>query len=98
MKVNFNKSFADCFGKELSEKKNVAEQLGMYLFNLSHLGGSPLSGEQKYMAYSLCRRICSNPDVVEMSTEEASFLKEVCAEVFSSGAYGQIVDIIECNR
>lgn len=98
MKVNFNRSFTDCFGQELSEKKNVAEQLGMFLFNLSSLGGSPLSGERKYTAYSLCRRICSNPDVVEMSTEEASFLKEVCAEVFSSGAYGQVVDLIECNR
>ena len=94
MKVNFNKPFTDCFGKSI-EGKNISEQVCMSLFNLSTLSGTPVPADKKYMAYSLCNRISSSPDEVEMSTEEASFLKEVCNENYSAGAYGQIVDMVE---
>ena len=102
MKVNFNKEFVDCFGNPIMEKKNgqdvplkVRERLALSLFNLSTLGGHPLSQEEKYTAYSLSKRIACTPSEVELSTEEASFLKRVCAELLSAGAYGLICDIIE---
>ena len=47
------------------------------------------------MAYDLSRRITEHAEEVECTTEEASFLKEVCGELLSSGAYGQVVDLIE---
>lgn len=97
MKVNLNKCFVDCFGKNI-EGKNIAEQLSLFLFNLSSLAGSPLSAENRYLAYCLCNRISSCPSTVELTTEEASFIKEVANEAFSAGAYGQIVDIIEGKK
>lgn len=98
MKVNFNRVFVDNLGQEINEKRNIAEQLSMYLFNLSSLSGVPLPGDKKYTAYCLCRRISANPEDVDISTEEATFIKDVCADVLSSGAYGQVVDIIEGNN
>lgn len=94
MKVNFDRPFSDCFGKSI-EGKNIAEQVCMSLFNLSMISGNPVTPENKYTAYILCNRISSTPDDVELTTEEASFLKEVCNESYSAGAYGQIVDLIE---
>lgn len=96
MKVNFNRTFTDCFGKEI-EGKNIGEQVCLFLFNLSSLSGNPIPAEKKYMAYTLCNRISVHPDEVELTTEEASFIKDVCNEVMSAGAYGQIVDLIECK-
>ena len=102
MKVNFNKTFVDCFGNSITEKKDgkdvaieIWERLAFSLFNISTLGGTPISQDEKYTAYSLSMRIAGNPSEVELSTEEASFLKRVCAEQLSAGAYGIVADIVE---
>lgn len=102
MKVNFEKEFVDCFGKTITEKINGQEtplqiwkSLARTMFNLSLLGGVPVSQDEKYTAYSLSKRIAGNPSEVELTTEEASFLKRVCAEQLSAGAYGIVADIVE---
>lgn len=102
MKVNFKQNFVDCFGNPITEKKSgqevpleIWERLARSLFNLSVLGGAPVPPDEKYTAYSLSRRIAQNPSKVELSTEEASFLKRVSSELLSAGAYGLICDIIE---
>ena len=102
MKVNFNKKFVDCFGNPITEKRNgkdvaieIWERLAFSLFNLSTLAGTPISQEEKYIAYRLSNSIAKCPSEVELTTEEATFLKRVCAEQLSSGAYGIVADIIE---
>lgn len=102
MKVNFNKPFVDCFGKEVVNEKtgkgtNIAESLCMVIFNLNNVGGAPMPPEKKYELHKISRKMAADPESVEMTTEEASLLKEVAAEAYSCGAYGQIVDIIENN-
>lgn len=100
MTVNFNNEFTDCFGQAIlgntpGKAINMGEALCQTLFNLSTLGGAMVSQEKKYMAYRLSLRISECPEAVELTTEEASFLKEVCAEAYSAGAYGRIADLIE---
>lgn len=99
MKVNFNQPFTDYYGREVKNEKgsgrNIAESVCLQLFNLGQLCGQPVPAERKYMAHKLCRRIADNPECVELTTEEATFIKEVAAEAFNAGGYGQIVDIIE---
>lgn len=102
MKVNFKQEFVDCFGKTITEKKNgqetplqIWESLARTMFNLSLLGGAPVSQDEKYTAYSLSKRIAGNPSEVELTTEETSFLKRVCTEQLSAGAYGIVADIVE---
>lgn len=101
MNVNLNVPFVDLMGKPIVEKGKeavVADRVASLLFNLSALHKEPMSAEQKYQAYKLCTAIIHSPGNVELSAEQAAFIKEVCSEAFSSGAYGQIVDIIEKNK
>lgn len=109
MKRNLEQNFLDCFGNPITEKVDdpnsktgkkdvpllVSVKLARMLFNLASLGGSPLKAEQKYTAYSLSCRIAKNPKAVELSAEECAFIKGVCEEQLSAGAYGFVCDIIE---
>ena len=104
MKINFKKNFVDSFGcpiTELKDGKRTTQEIWRFLaatlFSLSSLGKEPLSKEKKYTAYLLSKRIAENPEAVDCTTEEASFLKEVCCEMLNAGAYGQVVDLIENN-
>lgn len=102
MKVNFDRPFVDCFGKEVVNEKtgkgtNIAESLCMVIFNLNTVGGVPLPPEKKYDLHKISRKIAACPGEVEISTEEGTLLKEVAAEAYSCGAYGQVADIIENN-
>ena len=100
MTVNLDREFTDCFGKPIcggaaGKGINMGEALCQTLFNLSTLGGSAVDRDRKYAAYRLSLRISEHPEAVELTTEEACLLKEVCAEAYSAGAYGRIADLIE---
>ena len=98
MTIDFKKSFVDFTGNEILEgerPKMISESLCFTLFYLSQMNGTIVSAEMKYTAYRICKKITDKPEEVELTTEEGSFLKEVCGESYSAGAYGQIVDIIE---
>ncbi len=98
MKVDFNQSFRSCTGEEILANGvpvKVSSHLANTLFNISTLAGKPLTADEKYMAYSISKKLAKEPSEVEITTEEASFLKKVCADTLSAGAYGFIVDIIE---
>lgn len=105
MRINLKKCFVDIFGNPVIEKRGQESApqemwrlLAMSLFSLSSLGGRPLAKEQKYMAYSMSRRMAESPASFECTAEEAAFLKDVCSETLSAGAYGQVVDLIESNN
>ncbi|EOS07190.1 MULTISPECIES: hypothetical protein [Bacteroidales] len=102
MKVNFDKTFKDCFGNEVVNDKtgkatNIAESLCMVIFNLNSMGGVPLPPDKKYALHKICQKIAGSPGEVELTTEEGTLLKEIAAESYSCGAYGQVADIIENN-
>ena len=109
MNVNFKREFVDCFGKPITEKVkdftapngekevplSVWEKLARLLFNLSSMSGRPIDEKLKFQAYKLSCRIAKKPADVELSFEEAVFIKEVACEYLSAGAYGYVVEIIE---
>lgn len=99
MKVNFDKPFMDCYGSPVNSDKDrtIAKSLCTIIFNLSTLGGIPIPAEKKYSLHKLCMKIAQSPEEVEITTEEGTLIKEVAAEAYSCGGYGQIVDIIENN-
>lgn len=52
MKVNFDKTFKDCFGNEVVNDKtgkatNIAESLCMVIFNLNSMGGRTAATRQE---------------------------------------------------
>lgn len=93
MKVDFNRVFRGPKNQPL--KENIADTIAAYMFNLATLSGKPINREQKMQAYRIYRKVLENPASVEITTEDASFIKDVCAEYMTAGAYGQIEDIIE---
>lgn len=104
MKVNLKRPFVDNCGDVVCEMRNgsptqteIGRQVSKILFNLSSLGGVPLDADQKYDAYELCQRISTTPECVELTAEDVVFLKKVCGEHLSAGAYGQVYDILENN-
>lgn len=97
MTVNLDKNFLDAFGRPI-ENGRIADKLGMLLFNLSTVHGTPVTPEKKYAAYQMCQRINSNASAVELSLEEAAMIKDACAEHLSAGAYGQVVDLLEKQK
>ena len=104
MEVNLKRPFVDNYGdavcelrKGIPEQTETGRQVSKILFNLSSLGGVPLDADQKYEAYRLCQRITATPEKVELTAEDVVFLKRVCGEQLSAGAYGQVYDILENN-
>lgn len=92
MKVNFNQSFKDFKGKGIGVM--ISDEIGKILFNVSSSGNSPLTSDEKYMAYKLCNRISQGGET-ELTSEEAAFVVKVCGEYLTAGAYGQVRDLIE---
>lgn len=93
MKVDFNKQFVGAKGEPL--KENIADTIAAYMFNFAGLNDKPATREQKMTAYRIYRKITKDPYSVEITTEEATFIKDVCGETLTAGAYGQIEDLIE---
>lgn len=40
-------------------------------------------------------KVMQNPSEVEVTTEEATLIKEACGDILTAGGYGQIVELIE---
>jgi hypothetical protein len=92
MKVNFKRELKGPDGKPAGM---MDEQLRLVLFQMDSSERLPLSADDKYMSYQIGKRMLENGGEIEMSVEEAAFLKRVCAAGFRAGAYGQVVDLIE---
>lgn len=98
MKVNLNRSFMDFKQQVLMEQGRptlIADQVCKTLFNLGTSGRTPVSPDDKYLAYRLCKRISEADGEVEISTEEGAFILKACAETLTAGAYGQLRELID---
>lgn len=92
MKVNFNRKFRSYDGRELAGQ-NIASAVAEALFNYGK--DKPVSREDKFKAYVLCQRIIQDNGTLDITTEEATLIKEVCGECLTAGGYGQIHELIE---
>lgn len=98
MKVNFNQSFKDFKQQvlmELGRPVMFSDQVCKTLFNLGTSSQFPVSSDDKYLAYKLCRRISEADGEVEISTEEGAFILKACADTLTAGAYGQLRELID---
>lgn len=93
MKINFNRHFKRFDGSEAPEI--MRDIIGQALFNIG--AGRHVDMTTKYKAYMLSQRIMNAAGDVEISTEEATMIKEAAAAALTAGGYGQIHQLIE-NR
>ena len=92
MKVDLNRKFKSYDGRELGGQ-DISSAVAEALFNYGK--EKPVPHEDKFKAYVLCQRIIHNNGVLEMTTEEATLVKEVCGECLTAGGYGQVYELIE---
>mgnify|MGYP007060518147 CR=1 FL=1 len=100
MKVNLNRNLLDFRGREFIElvngkesKKSVRDLVALFA-----AGSNPqknMETSKKLRAYKMLQQIISNRGVLDIETEDAALLKEICGEYLTAGTYGQIYDLIE---
>lgn len=93
MKINFNRHFKRFDGSEAPEF--MRDIIAQALFNTG--AGRHVDTATKFKAYMLSQKIMSASSDVEISTEEATMIKEAAAATLTAGGYGQIHQLIE-NR
>lgn len=102
MKINFNRPLLDFKGNEAIKVVNGKEvkQLlrdvvseALYAARMNPQLGIDMS--KKLRAYKMLQQIINNRGVIEVNTEDATLLKEICADVFTAGSFGQINELIE---
>lgn len=102
MKVNLNRNLLDFKGQEAielvngKEKKKVLRDMvaeALYAAGINQQKGMEMA--KKLRAYKMLQQIINNRGVLDIETEDATLLKEICADFFTAGAYGQIYDLIE---
>lgn len=102
MKVDLNRALLDFRGQEAIELVNGKEKkqflCDVVAEALYAAGSNPQQGldmSKKLRAYKMLQQVINNRGVLDIETEDATLLKEICADFFVSGAYGQIHDLIE---
>ena len=96
MKINLNRPLLDFKGNEAIKVIN-GKEVKQYLRDmvseaLYAAGSNPQQGldmSKKLRAYKMLQQIINNRGVLDIETEDATLLKEICADFFVSGAYGQ---------
>lgn len=93
MKVNLNKRFKDFRGEETNEI--IADKVAEALYSAGAIPEWAIKREDKFRAYKLCQQIINSRGVIEIESEDATLIKEVCANFLTAGAYGQVHELIE---
>lgn len=96
MKVDFNKSVTDFYGKPLIDNGSV-KTIKEVVCSRLYLGGDGLSSDEKYQAYKTMTKIAAADGAVDIEDKESILIKKVCESSLTVGAYGQIVDLLNGN-
>ena len=102
MKVNLNRNLLDHKGQEAVElvdgkerKKSLRDMISEALYATGMNAQLGMDMAKKLRAYKMLQQIINNRGVLDIETDDATLLKEICAECFTAGVYGQIYDLIE---
>ena len=102
MKVNLNRNLLDHKGQEAVElvdgkegKKSLRDMISEALYATGMNAQLGMDMAKKLRAYKMLQQIINNRGVLDIETDDATLLKEICAEFFTAGVYGQIYDLIE---
>lgn len=95
MKRNFNRVIRDFDGQPLKNAGGKEEKMGELIARQLFAVNYGKNADEKLRAYKLCNKLVSNPENAEITTEDATMIKEVMAGTCAAGLYGQVVDLIE---
>ena len=102
MKINLNRPLLDFKGNEAIKvvngkevKHSLRDMVSEALYAAGINQQKSMEMAKKLRAYKMLQQIINNRGVLDIETEDATLLKEICADFFTAGAYGQIYDLIE---
>ena len=105
MKVNLNRNLLDFRGREFIElvngkesKKSVRDLVAEALFAAGSNPQKNMETSKKLRAYKMLQQIISNRGVLNIETEDAALLKEICGEYLTAGTYLSLIHISEPTR
>ena len=93
MKVNLNKRFRDFKGNETNGI--ISDKVAEALYSAGAIPEWAIKREDKFRAYKLCQQIINSQGIIEIESEDATLIKDVCANFLTAGAYGQVHELIE---
>lgn len=100
MKVNFNKPFKNIQGEDMmfeGKPQLIKDVVAQSLFTgdaIEKTGNSGRDNTNKMISFNLCNRIYNSEADVEISTEEATLVKQAVSSLNAAG-YAQVVLLIE---
>jgi hypothetical protein len=95
MKVNFNVPFKNVKGEAITKdgkEQLIKDVLAPVLFDGNWI--SSTSPEEKRVSYDLSTRIYAAKGAIEITTEEATLIKQG-AQILNAAGYAQIYNLIE---
>lgn len=92
MKIKFNMPFVNYKGQATQEI--IGDKVAEALFTAG-MQNNQINSEDKYKAYRVCRKISEAVGEVDITTEEATLIKNVCVNYMTAGGYGQLYELIE---
>nr|DAW34427.1 MAG TPA: hypothetical protein [Caudoviricetes sp.] len=93
MKVDLNKKFKDFKGNETTEV--IADKVAEALYSAGAIPEWKIEKKDKFRAYKICQKIINNNGIIDIESEDAALIKDVCSNFLTAGAYGQIHELIE---
>lgn len=93
MTINFKRNFCDFSGNESTEQ--MSDTIAKLLYIYGSRPEDNATPDRKYQAWKIMTKMTSYPSQVELTAEDAAFLKEICGRGLYAGAYGQVVELIE---
>jgi len=96
MKVNLNRKFRDFKGNETNDI--ISDKVAEALYSAGAIPEWAIKREDKFRAYKLCQQIINSKGVIEIESEDATLIKEVCANFLTAGAYGQVHELVEGGK
>lgn len=98
VKVNFNESYKDYAGKEIKDNVGKVQMIKDSVCKCLYSSGEGITSEEKYEAYKLMMRIIPSAGEMDIEDTESVLIKKICDKTLTSGAYGQIVELLKGSK
>lgn len=96
MKIDLNVRFKDLHGHDLQGERKIGDAIAEVLYSSGD--ERMIAAEDKYTAFKLCTRLAACDGApIDLNEDEVKLLKGFVPKVFTVGAAGQVLALLENN-
>ena len=94
MKVDFSVKFKDLQGNELQGERTIGDAIAEVLYTSGD--ERLIAANDKYTAFKLCTRLAAcDGESIDLNDDEVRLIRDFVPKVFTVGAAGQILTLLE---